>query len=74
MTGVDNTMDTVIEYLESMNDMADKLMDDKLMDNSQQLLEDLEIITDWMNDLLDLRVRDFRSWDSVFFRDIVYYI
>ena len=57
MTGVDNTMDTVIEYLESMNDMADKLMDDKLMDNSQQLLEDLEIITDWMNDLLDLRVR-----------------
>jgi len=56
MTGVDNTMDTVIEYLESMNDMADKLMDDKLMDNSQQLLEDLEIITDWMNDLLDLRL------------------
>ena len=51
---MDTAMDTVLEYLESMTDM-DSLSDK--MDTSQQMVEDLEIVTDWINDLLDLRVR-----------------
>jgi hypothetical protein len=51
MTGMDTVMDTVLEYLETDMDT----LDDKLV-NSQQLMEDLEIVTDWINDLLDLRV------------------
>ena len=53
MTAMDKAVDTVMEYLESITDM-DTLSD--RLDNSQQLIEDLEIITDWINDLLDLRV------------------
>ena len=49
----DTAMDTVLEYLESISDM-DNLSNN--FENSQQLIEDLDIITDWINDLLDLRV------------------
>ena len=56
MPAMDTSMDTVLEYLESISDM-DNLSNN--LENSQQLIEDLDIVTDWINDLLDLRVTFF---------------
>lgn len=44
-------MDTVLEYLDTVSDRADlpDLSDD-------QLLKDVDIVADWVNDILDLQV------------------
>ena len=59
MPAMETSMDTVLEYLESISDM-DNLSNN--LENSQQLIEDLDIVTDWINDLLDLRVILFSDW------------
>ncbi|KAL5263232.1 hypothetical protein ACHWQZ_G008573 [Mnemiopsis leidyi] len=62
MPGMDTAMDTVLEYLESISDM-DNLSNN--FENSQQLIEDLDIITDWINDLLDLRLESETLTESL---------
>ena len=59
MPAMETSMDTVLEYLESISDM-DNLSNN--LENSQQLIEDLDIVTDWINDLLDLGVIFLFDW------------
>ena len=54
MTGVQvgTAMDSVLEYL-NISDL--ETLSDKL-DSTDQLLEDMEIVTEWINEQLDTQV------------------